>query len=121
MQYYVPGSMRKKLANFHPISIHTLATKNDIRDLMKDYTEGEKIISQPWKRLLSSFTLQNRTLITPLLFFYLQLGLAVTRTGRYDVCTPEKGFNSFVQPAVDAKKQGYENSNSSMVAHTMKL
>ena len=42
---------------------------------MKTYAEEGGIMSQPRKMLLSSFTLQNGTLITPLLLFYLQLGL----------------------------------------------
>ena len=33
--------------------------------------------------------------------------------------TPKKCFNSFVQSAVDPRRQGYENPNSSVVAETM--
>ena len=46
---------------------------------MKKYAEEGGIMSQPRKMLISSFTLQNGTLITPLLLFYLQLGLVVTK------------------------------------------
>ena len=35
--------------------------------------------------------------------------------------TPEKCFNSFVQSAVNARRQGDENPNSSVVAETMKF
>ena len=42
---------------------------------MKNYAEEERLLSQPQKMLISRFTLQNGTLITPLLLFYLQLGL----------------------------------------------
>ena len=58
---------------------NTWVSKNDIGDLMKTYAEEEGIMSQPRKMLISSFTLQNGTLITPLLLFYLQLGLVVTK------------------------------------------
>ena len=71
--------------------------------------------------LISSFTLQNGTLITPLLLFYLQLGLVVTKTHRCVEYTPKKCFNSFVQAAVNARRKGDKNPNSSVVAETMKL
>ena len=71
--------------------------------------------------LISSFRLQNGTLITPLLLFYLQLVLVCTKKHRFVEYTPKKCFNSFVQSAVDARSQGDENLNSSVVAETMKL
>ena len=88
---------------------------------MENYAEEEMLLSQPQKMLISSFTLQNGTLITPLLFFYIQLGLVCTKIHRFDEYTPKKGFNSFVQSAADARRQGGENPNSSVVAETMKL
>ena len=40
---------------------------------------------------------------------------------RFVEYTSKKCFNSFVQSAVDARRQGDENPNSSVVAETMKL
>ena len=100
---------------------NTLLSKGDIGDLIKTYAEEEGIMSQPRKMLISSFTLQNGTLITPLLLFYLQLGLVCTKTHRFVEYIPMKCFNSFVQSAVDSRGQGDENPNSSVVAETMKL
>ena len=88
---------------------------------MKMYAEEEGIISQPRKMLISSLTLQNGTLITLLLLFYLQLGLVVTKIHHFVEYTPKKYFNSFVQSAVDARRKGDENPNSSVGAETMKL
>ena len=96
-------------------------SKNDIGDLMKTYAEEEGITSHPRKMLISSFTLQNRTLITPLLFLFLQLWLVVTKIHKFVEYTPKKCFNSFVQAAADARRKGDENPNSSVVAETMKL
>ena len=71
--------------------------------------------------LISSFTLQNGTLITPLLLFYFQPGLVVTKIHRFVEDNPNKSFNSFVQAAVHARRQIDENPNSGVVAETMKL
>ena len=65
----VPENLRAHFANFPPIFKNTLVSKSDIGDLMKDYAEEERLLSQPRKMLISSFTLQNGTLITPLLLF----------------------------------------------------
>ena len=117
----VPENLRSKFVNFPPIFKNTLVSKNDIGYLMKTYAEEEGILSQPRKMLISRFTLQNGTLITPLLLFYLQLGLVCTNKHRFVEYTPKKCFNSFGQSAVDARRHGDENPNSSVVAETMKL
>ena len=117
----VPEILRSKFVNFLPIFKNTLVSKSDIGDVMKNCAEEKRFLSQPRKMLISSFTLQNGTLITPLLLFYLQLGLVCTKTHRFVEYTPKKCFNSSVQSAVDARRQGDENPKSSVVAETMKL
>ena len=79
----VPEDLRANLANFPPVFRNTLVSKDDIGDLMKTYAEEEVIMSQPGKNMISSSTLQNETLITPLLLFYLQLGHVVTKKHRF--------------------------------------
>ena len=117
----VPEILRSKFVNFHPIFENTLVSKSDIGDLMKNYAEKKRFLSQPRKKLISRFPLQNGTLITPLLLFYLQLSLVCTKIHRFVEYTPKNCFNSFVQSAVDTGGQGDENPNSSVVAELMKL
>ena len=81
----------------------------------------EKNMTQPRRMLISSFILTNGTIITLLLLFYLKLGLVCEKIHQFVQYTPRKCFNSFVQFAVDARRQGDENPNSSVVAETMKL
>ena len=88
---------------------------------MKSYAEEERLLSRHRQILISSFTLQNGSLITLLLLFYLKLGLVCTKIHRFVEYTPKKCFNSFVQSAVDARRQGVENPNSVVVPETMKL
>ena len=96
-------NLRANFANFPPIFQKPLVSRNEIGGLMEKYAERERLLSQPRKTLISSFTLQNATLITPLLLFYLQLGLVCPKNYCFVEYTPNKGFNSFVQPAVDAR------------------
>ena len=72
------------------------------------------------RTLKSSFHLKNGSIITPLLLYYLNLGLECTKIFQFVRYTPKKCFNSFVQSAVNARRQGEENSNSNVVAEARK-
>ena len=88
---------------------------------MKEYGEEEGIMPQPRRMLISRFILTNATIISPLLLFYFKLGLIYKKIHRFVQYTPRKSFNNTVQSAVDARRKGDENPNSSFVAETMKL
>ena len=113
--------LKAYFANFPPIFKNTDVSRNDIGYLMKEYAEKERIMSQPRRMLISSFHLNNGTIITPLLLYYLHLGLECTKIHRFVQYTPKKCFSSFVQSGVNARRQSDENPNSSVVAETMKL
>ena len=117
----VPEHLKAYFVNFPPIFKNTVVSRNDIGDLMKEYAEKEGIMSQPKRMLISIFHLKNGTIITPLLLYYLHLGLECTKIHQFVQYTPKKCFSSFVQSAVNARRQGDENPNSSVVAETMKL
>ena len=61
--------------NFPPIFKNTVVSREEIYTLMREYAEKENIMAESRKMLISSFNLTNGTVITPLLFFYLKLGL----------------------------------------------
>ena len=88
----IPENLRANIANFPPIFKTTLVSKSDIGDLVTNYAEEERISSRSRKTLISSFTLQNGTHITPLLLFYLQLGLVCTKIHRIVKYAPKKCF-----------------------------
>ena len=117
----VPEELEKKFANFPPIFKNTNVGRHDIGSLMQDYVEKEGLLCQPRKMLISSYFLENGTLITPLLLFYLELGLVSKTIYRFVEYAPVKCFNKFVQFAVNARREEDENPNSGVVAETMKL
>ena len=69
----VPEVMRKKFANFPPIFKNANVERHNIGSMMKDYAEKKGLLCQPRKMLISSCFLENGTLITSLLLFYLDL------------------------------------------------
>ena len=117
----MPEELKKKFAHFPPIFKNTNVDRPDIGLLMKDYAEKEGLLCKPRKMLISRYFLENGTLITPLLLFDLDLGLVCKRNDRFVECITVKCFNKFLQSAVNARREGDENPNSSVVAETIKL
>ena len=79
------------------------------------------LLLKPQRILISSYKLNNGIVITPLLKFHLKQGLRCFKIQRFIEYTPQKCFNGFVQSVVDARREGDENPDSSVVAETMKL
>ena len=119
--FEVPEHLRSYFSNVPPIFKNTVVSREDIGNLMRQYAEKEKIMAQPRKMLKSSFILTNGTIITPLLLFYLKLGLVCKKIHPCVQYTPRKCFNNFVQSAVVARRQGDKSPIFSVVAETMKL
>ena len=88
---------------------------------LQEYAEKKWLMSQPRRRLISSFELINDTTVTPLLLFYLKLELLCTKIQSFVESTPVKWSNSFVQSTVDTRRQRNKNPNSGVVAETTKL
>ena len=117
----VREELKKKFANIPSIFKNTNVGRHDIGSLMQEYAEKQGLLCQPRKMLISSYFLENGTLITPVLPFYLELGLVCKKIYHFVEYTPVECFNKFVQSAVNARREGDENPNTSVVAETMKL
>ena len=115
----VPDELKSKYANFPPIFKNTEVGRNDIGDYMKNYAIENEMLKHPQRMLISSFKLENGTVITPLFNFYMELGLQCTKIYRFVQYSPRKLFNNFVQSVVDARREGDENPLSGVVAETM--
>ena len=110
----VPEELNKNFAIFPAIFRNTNVGRHDIGLLMKDYVEKEGLLCQSRKMLISSYFLENGTVITPLLLFYLDLGLVCKK-----IIAPWNVFQlnaskKLVQSAVIARREG--DPNSSVVA-----
>ena len=88
---------------------------------MEEYAEEQGIMKKPRRLLISSFSQTKGLFITPLLQFYLKLGLKIGSVYSFIEYEPETAFKSFVEDIVKARRHGDENPESSVVAETMKL
>ena len=71
--------------------------------------------------LISNFKLEKCSIITPLLNFYVSLGLQLTKTYQFVEYKPRECFNNIVQSVDDVRREGDENPRSAVVAETMKF
>ena len=115
----VPDELKSKFAKFPPNFKNTEVGRNDNGALMENYAIENEMLKHPQRMLISSFKLENGTVITPLFKFYLELGLQCTKIYRFAQYSPR--FINFVQSVIDARREGDENPLSGVVAETTKL
>ena len=105
----VPYELKLKFANSPPIFNNTDVGGSDIGDHMKNYAIENEMLRHPQRTLISSFKLENGTVIIPLFNFYLELGLQCTEIYVFVQYTPRKGFSNFDQSVVGARIERGEN------------
>ena len=88
-------------------------------NICKNYAIENDLLKHPQRMLISSFKLENGSIITPFFNFYMKLGLQCTKVYRFVQYLPRKCFNKFVQSVVDARREGDENPLSGVVAETI--
>ena len=74
-EFEVPKKLREVFANLPPIHRNIIVGRDDIGPFIKENAEKEGYLTQPRRMLKSSYFLENRKMVTPLLLFYLDLGL----------------------------------------------
>ena len=79
----IPEHLQSCFSNFPPIFKSTLVSRENIGNLMREYAEKESFMTQLRRMLISSFNLTNGTILTPLLLFYLKLGLVCKKIHRF--------------------------------------
>ena len=117
----VPDELKSKFADIPLRFKNTEIGINDIGDYMKSHSIENETLKHSQKMLISSFKLENGTVITPMFNFYLELGLQFIKIFCFAQFTPRKKFNNFVLSFVDARREGNENPLSGVVAETMKF
>ena len=117
-----PDWLKPQLAEFPPIFKHATVGREDIGPFMKAYCEKHNVLKKPSKMLISSYYAERILLITPLLKFYLDLGLQVTKVHLL-VEFPEHRpcFEKFATQVCDARRMGDKSTDSDILANTFKL
>ena len=79
----VPEELRERFANFPPIFKNLDVRRENIGKFKLEYAEKNALLLKPQRMLISSYKLNSGIVITPLLKFYLKLGLRCIKTHRF--------------------------------------
>ena len=78
-----PGKLNPTFSNVPPIFKNIDVCRKDIGEYMENYAEENNLLKNPQRMSISSFKLQNGTIISTLLNFYLSLGLQCIKIYRF--------------------------------------
>ena len=117
----VPEHLKEKFSEMCPIFKNTEISRADIGDFMRSYAEEQNIMAQPRRSLIGSMKGEKILLATPLLKWYLEHGLEVTRVHQVIEFTPELCFKPFGDAVSDASRARDADPSKTIIADTMKL
>ena len=117
----VPIELRPLFEDFPPIFKNVEVSRDDIGEHMKNYAEVNGLLKRPQKMTISSYFQKQGLFITPLLKYYMTLGIKVSNVCQLIEFDNNSCFKPFVQSVVDARRGGDTNPDSCVVAETMKL
>ncbi|NRA89035.1 MAG: hypothetical protein HRU28_16995, partial [Rhizobiales bacterium] len=119
---HVPDSLRQsKFAEFPPIFKNTLVDRSHISPLMREYAEKHDALKKPTRMLISSFSGEKVVLTTPLLKWYLENGLKVTKIYQITHYDPQACFISFETEVTEARRLGDVDPTKAVIGNAMKL
>ncbi len=104
-----------------PIFKNTTITHNDIGDFMRSYLESQGRTFKDTRYLIGSMWGKNILIITPLLKWYLDHGLLVTKIHQVVEFSPKRCFQGFVDQISDDRRAGDQNPDLQVIAETSKL
>ena len=117
----VPDHLKPKFSEMCPIFKNTQISKEDIGEYMQTFAEEQHIMPQPRRSLIGSYFGEKILLATPLIKWYLEHGLEVTRIYQVVEYTPVPCFQPFGEAVSDARRAGDVDPNKAIIADTMKL
>ena len=118
---HVPEHLREHFSEMCPIFKNTEISRDDIGEFMKAYAEENDIMKRPRRSLIGSMMGEKILYATPLLKWYLEHGLEVTRVYQVIEYTPKPCFKPFGDAVSNARRAGDADPSKAIIADTMKL
>ena len=118
----VPHQLRDKFSEFCPLFVISEVPEERIPQHMKDYkiNTGRKMIKNN-KKLLGVMKAEKILLYSPLLKWYLNHGLQVTKIHRYISYTSGRPFKWFPEEVSSARRAADNDKNKKQLGDTAKL
>ena len=118
----VPDQLRDKFSEFCPLFVISEVSEEQIPQHMKDYkiNTGRKMIKNN-KKILGVMKAEKILLYSPLLKWYLNHGLQVTKIHRYISYTSGRPFKWFPEEVSSARRAADQDKNKKQLGDTAKL
>ena len=118
----VPEQKRKRFSEFCPLFVISEVPEDQIPQHMKDYkiNTGRKMIKNN-KKLLGVLKTEKILLYSPLLKWYLNHGLQVTKIHRYISYISGRPFKWFPEEVSSARREADNDKNKKQLGDTAKL
>lgn len=117
----VPDSLKDYFSEMCPIFKNIEICPEDIGDQMKAFAKQHNIMRRPRQSLIGSMKGKKILLATPLLKWYLEHGLKVSRVYEIIEYTLKRCFEPFGHAVSDARRAGDADPSKAIIADTMKL
>lgn len=99
-----PDHLKEKFAEYQPIFKNINISREDLKGHMHEYALYENLLQQPVRTLVGSYFGEKIMLATPLLKWYLDHGLVVTRIYEAFEFKPKACFKKFGETVTDARR-----------------
>ena len=110
----VPDHLKKYFSEMTPVFKNVDVCLDDVGELMQEYAKQHNITDFPRRLLIGSYFGKKIGLTTPLLKWYLEHGLVITR-----ICTtvehiPNAAFSSFMTQIAQCRLEGDRDKNKAL-------
>ena len=116
-----PPHLREYFEEMTPVFKNATVSKSDIGPHMSDFAQEEKLLNTPQRCLIGSYHGKNILLGTPLLKWYLEHGLIVTKVQLVVEYLPKRSFAGFADEVTAARRRGDVNENEKILSDCYKL
>jgi hypothetical protein len=117
----IPEHLKEKFHEMTPIFKNATIDFEDIGEYMQNFHTENKIKFNKGNKLIGSYFGKEIVLYSPLLKWYLQEGLIITKFYCAIEYKPEYAFRKFADEVSDARRAGDIDSAYELIAETMKL
>jgi len=116
-----PEELKPKFEEFCPILKNTMVSRDDIGEHMREYAERNNVFKKPRRILIGSYFGEKILLITPLVKWYLDHGLNVTKVYEFIEYYPSKCFEQFGLNVSEARHTCDSGPSKAVLAESQKL
>jgi hypothetical protein len=117
----VPENLKEKFAEMAPIFKNVEIGREHLSDHMREFAEDNECLTRPQRMLVGSLFGKKILLASPLVRWYLQQGLRITRIYQLVEYKPAAVFKNFADSVSDARRAGDANPELALLASTSKL